>query len=95
MVVFRAADCNAFAIRLGETPSLSALPRDFGEIESSFMAGGGTAGLTGLLTWQLGGRRTAQVLAMMTALSRRKLPHKQEIICVASPKQNCTSAEIH
>jgi hypothetical protein len=35
----------------------------------SFAAGGVTAGLTGLLTWQLGGRRTAQVLAMMAVLA--------------------------
>ena len=35
----------------------------------SFLAGGITVGLTGLLAWQLGGRRTAQVLAMMAALA--------------------------
>ena len=35
----------------------------------SFAAGGVTVGLTGLLTWQLGGRRTAQVLAMMAVLA--------------------------
>jgi hypothetical protein len=34
----------------------------------SFLAAGVTVGLTGLLTWQLGGRRAAQVLAMMAAL---------------------------
>ena len=35
----------------------------------SFLAAGGTVGLTGLLAWQLGGRRTAQVLAMMAVLA--------------------------
>ena len=35
----------------------------------SFVGGGVTVGLTGLLTWQLGGRRTAQVLAMMAVLA--------------------------
>ncbi|MFY9852828.1 MAG: glycosyltransferase family 39 protein [Terracidiphilus sp.] len=35
----------------------------------SFVAGGITVGLTGLITWQLGGRRTAQVLAMMAVLA--------------------------
>ncbi len=35
----------------------------------SFAAGGVTVGLTGLLAWQLGGRRTAQVLAMMAVLA--------------------------
>jgi hypothetical protein len=35
----------------------------------SFLAGGVTVGLTGLLTWQLGGRRTAQVLAMTAVLA--------------------------
>ncbi len=35
----------------------------------SFLAGGVTVGLTGLLAWQLGGRRAAQVLAMMAALA--------------------------
>ncbi|MGB7264054.1 MAG: glycosyltransferase family 39 protein [Terracidiphilus sp.] len=35
----------------------------------SFMAGGITVGLAGLLTWQLGGRRSAQVLAMMATLA--------------------------
>jgi hypothetical protein len=35
----------------------------------SFAAGGVTVGLTGLLTWQFGGRRTAQVLAMMAVLA--------------------------
>jgi hypothetical protein len=35
----------------------------------SFAAGGVTVGLTGLLAWQLGGRRTAQILAMMAALA--------------------------
>jgi hypothetical protein len=35
----------------------------------SFLAAGVTVGLTGLLAWQLGGRRTAQVLAMMAALA--------------------------
>ena len=35
----------------------------------SFSAGGVTVGLTGLLAWQLGGRRSAQVLAMMAVLT--------------------------
>ena len=35
----------------------------------SFAAGGVTIALTGLLTWQLGGRRTAQVLAMTAVLA--------------------------
>jgi len=35
----------------------------------SFLAAGGTVGLTGLLAWQLGGRRTAQALAMMAVLA--------------------------
>ena len=35
----------------------------------SFAAGGVTVGLTGLLAWQLGGRRSAQILAMMAALA--------------------------
>ncbi len=35
----------------------------------SFVAAGVTVGLTGLLTWQFGGRRTAQILAMMAALT--------------------------
>jgi len=35
----------------------------------SFLAGGVTVGLTGLLTWQLGGRRTAQFLAMTAVLA--------------------------
>jgi 4-amino-4-deoxy-L-arabinose transferase-like glycosyltransferase len=35
----------------------------------SFAAGGVTVGLTGLLTWQLGGRRTSQVLAMTAVLA--------------------------
>jgi hypothetical protein len=35
----------------------------------SFLAGGVTVGLTGLLAWQLGGRRTAQVLAMTAVLA--------------------------
>jgi hypothetical protein len=35
----------------------------------SFAAGGVTVGLTGLLTWQLGGRRIAQVLAMVAVLA--------------------------
>ncbi len=35
----------------------------------SFLAAGVSVGLTGLLTWQLGGRREAQVLAMMAALA--------------------------
>ena len=35
----------------------------------SFLAGSITVGLTGLLTWQLGGRRTAQALAMMAVLA--------------------------
>jgi hypothetical protein len=35
----------------------------------SFAAGGITVGLTGLLTWQLGGKRTAQVLAMTAVLT--------------------------
>ena len=35
----------------------------------SFAAGGVIVGLTGMLTWQLGGRRTAQVLAMMAVLA--------------------------
>lgn len=35
----------------------------------SFAAGGMTVGLTGVLAWQFGGRRTAQVLAMTAALS--------------------------
>jgi hypothetical protein len=35
----------------------------------SFLAGGVTVGLTGLLAWQLGGRRTAQILAMTAVLA--------------------------
>ena len=35
----------------------------------SFAAGGVTVGLTGLLGWQMGGRRTAQVLAMTAVLA--------------------------
>jgi hypothetical protein len=35
----------------------------------SFLAGGVTVGLTGLLAWQLGGRRSAQVLAMAGVLA--------------------------
>jgi hypothetical protein len=35
----------------------------------SFLAAGVTVGVTGLLTWQLGGRRTAQMLAMTAALA--------------------------
>ena len=35
----------------------------------SFLAAGVTVGLAGILTWQLGGRRTAQVLAMTSALA--------------------------
>jgi hypothetical protein len=35
----------------------------------SFMASGVTVGLTGLLAWQLGGRRSAQVLAMTAVLA--------------------------
>jgi hypothetical protein len=35
----------------------------------SFLAGGVTVGLTGLLAWQLGGRRTAQLLAMTAVLA--------------------------
>ncbi|MGA2890249.1 MAG: glycosyltransferase family 39 protein [Terracidiphilus sp.] len=35
----------------------------------SFAAGGMTVGLTGLLAWQLGGHRTAQVLAMTAVLA--------------------------
>ncbi len=35
----------------------------------SFLAGGVTVGLTGLLTWQLGGRRTTQLLAMTAVLA--------------------------
>ena len=35
----------------------------------SFLAAGVTVGLTGLLAWQLGGRRTAQALAMTAALA--------------------------
>jgi hypothetical protein len=35
----------------------------------SFAAGGVTVALTGLLAWQLGGRRTAQVLAMTAVLA--------------------------
>jgi hypothetical protein len=35
----------------------------------SFLAGGVTVGLTGLLTWQLGGHRTAQILAMSAVLA--------------------------
>ena len=35
----------------------------------SFAAGGVTVGLTGLIAWQLGGRRTAQVLAMSAVLA--------------------------
>ncbi len=35
----------------------------------SFMAGGITVGLAGLLTWHFGGRRSAQVLAMMAVLA--------------------------
>jgi len=35
----------------------------------SFAAGGVTVGLTGLLAWQLGGRRSAQVLAMAAVLA--------------------------
>ncbi len=35
----------------------------------SFLAGGVTVGLTGLLAWQLGGRRPAQILAMTGVLA--------------------------
>ncbi len=35
----------------------------------SFLAGGVTVGLTGLLAWQLGGRRSAQLLAMSAVLA--------------------------
>ncbi len=35
----------------------------------SFMAGGVTVALTGILTWQLGGRRSAQFLAMSAVLA--------------------------
>jgi hypothetical protein len=35
----------------------------------SFLAGGVTVGLSGLLAWQLGGRRAAQVLAMTAVLA--------------------------
>ena len=35
----------------------------------SFLAGGITVGLTGLLTWQFGGRRPAQILAMTGVLA--------------------------
>jgi hypothetical protein len=35
----------------------------------SFLAGGVTVGLTGLLAWQLGGRRSAQLLAMTAVLA--------------------------
>ena len=35
----------------------------------SFMAAGITVGLTGILTWQLGGRRSAQILAMTGVLA--------------------------
>ena len=35
----------------------------------SFLAGGVTVGLTGLLTWQFGGRRPAQILAMTGVLA--------------------------
>jgi hypothetical protein len=35
----------------------------------SFIAGGVMVGLTGLLTWQLGGRRSAQVLSMVAILA--------------------------
>jgi len=35
----------------------------------SFAAGAGKVGLTGLLAWQFGGRRTAQMLAMTAALA--------------------------
>ncbi len=35
----------------------------------SFAAGGGTVGLTGLLAWQLGGRRWEQILAMTAVLA--------------------------
>ena len=35
----------------------------------SFAAGGALVGLTGLLTWQLGGLRSAQILAMTAALA--------------------------
>jgi 4-amino-4-deoxy-L-arabinose transferase-like glycosyltransferase len=35
----------------------------------SFAAGGVTVGLTGLLAWQLGGRRMAQILAMTAVLA--------------------------
>jgi hypothetical protein len=35
----------------------------------SFAAGGVTVGLTGVLAWQLGGRRAAQALAMMAVLA--------------------------
>jgi hypothetical protein len=35
----------------------------------SFAAGGVTVGLTGLITWQFGGRRAAQVLAMTAVLA--------------------------
>ena len=35
----------------------------------SFLAGGVMVGLTGVLTWQLGGRRSAQILAMTAILA--------------------------
>jgi len=35
----------------------------------SFLAGGIMVGLTGILTWQLGGRRSAQILAMTAILA--------------------------
>jgi hypothetical protein len=35
----------------------------------SFLAGGVAVGLTGLLTWQLGGRRTAQALSMTAVIA--------------------------
>jgi hypothetical protein len=35
----------------------------------SFLAGGVTVGLTGMLAWQLGGRRSAQLLAMTAVLA--------------------------
>jgi dolichyl-phosphate-mannose--protein O-mannosyl transferase len=35
----------------------------------SFLAGGVTVGLTGLLAWQFGGRRTGQILAMVAVLA--------------------------
>lgn len=35
----------------------------------SFAAGGANVGLTGLLTWQFGGRRSVQILAMTAALA--------------------------